>query len=106
MSETQFDRSDWRPSRKRASYARQRAWGGQKQAPAAFLATSGRVAGFGSGKHRRCDHCTRWAMKDLNVCRWHGGATATAKKRPYVRTARTIALATPKAPASEAPGGD
>jgi hypothetical protein len=91
MSDTQFTALDWRPSRKRASYPRVRAHGGQKQAPAAFLAAA-RVSGFGSGKHRRCDHCTRWALKGLGVCRWHGGATIASKARPYVRTARTIAL--------------
>ena len=94
MSDTQFTRADWRPSAKRASYVRVKPWGGQKQAPAALLAHSGSVSGFGSGKHRRCDHCRRWALKGLGVCRWHGGSTLASKTRPYVRTARTIALKT------------
>jgi hypothetical protein len=100
MSDTQFTALDWRPSRKRASYPRVRAWGGQKKAPAAFLAAA-RLSGFASGKHRRCDHCTRWALKGLGVCRWHGGATHASKSRPYVRTARTIALANASQTASD-----
>jgi hypothetical protein len=84
MSDTQFSAADWRPGSRRGSYPRQRAWGGQKQAPAAFLALSGSTVGFGSGKHERCAHCGRFALKDVGLCRWHGGARATMKRRPYI----------------------
>ena len=99
MSDTQFTALDWRPSRKRASYPRQRAYGGQKEANAAFLAAA-RVSGIGSGKHRLCAKCGRVAVREASVCRWHGGATHASKARPYVKTARTIGLAA-QAPASD-----
>ena len=89
MSDTQFSALDWRPSRKRASYPRQRAYGGQKEANAAFLAAA-RLSGIGSGKHRLCDHCGRVAMREANVCRWHGGGKIAAQSRPYVRPIRAI----------------
>lgn len=92
MSETQFTALDWRPSRKRASYPRQRAHGGQKRAPAAFLAAA-RVSGIGSGKHRLCDHCGRVALRETTVCRWHGGGKIASQSRPYVKSARRAARA-------------
>jgi hypothetical protein len=90
MSDTHFTALDWRPSRKRASYPRVRSWGGQKQANAAFLAQSGSVAGFGSGKHRLCDHCGRVAVREATVCRWHGGGKIAAQSRPYAKSVKTL----------------
>jgi hypothetical protein len=85
MSETQFSKSDWRPSKKRASYPRQHAWAGQKVAPPAFLAAA-KLNGFGKGKQRRCSQCRGWALRESIACRLHGGASVAAKKRPYIRT--------------------
>ena len=99
MSETQFTALDWRPGKKRKTYVRQRRYSGQKQAPAAFLAMSGSVAGIGSGKHRICsakrrdgEPCRTIAMRDCPTCRLHGGASFTARLiRPYVRKDGVVA---------------
>jgi hypothetical protein len=105
MSETHFSALDWRPSKKRASYPRVRHCAGQKVAPPAFLAAA-RVSGFGSGKHRICAHCGRVAMRESTVCRQHGGSGHASKKRPYVRSARSNALAGQRPQSASAPGGD
>lgn len=93
MSETHFSALDWRPGKRRRSYVRKMRSGGQKQAPPAFLAMSGSVAGIGSGKHRICGAPTRAgapcrdiAMRGCDHCRQHGGASQTSRLiRPYVR---------------------
>jgi hypothetical protein len=93
MSETHFSALDWKPGKRRRSYVRKMRSGGQKQAPPAFLAMSGSVAGIGSGKHRTCGArrrdggiCRTIAMNGCDHCRLHGGAMQTAKfVRPYVR---------------------
>jgi hypothetical protein len=92
MSETQFTREDWRPSRKRASKPRLKPGGGQKKAPAAFLAAAAK-SGFQSGKTPRCPHCRRFALKGVGFCRWHAGTrlSATITGSPHVRSAHTIA---------------
>ena len=41
---------------------------------------------------RRCDHCGRVAMRDLPVCRWHGGARWAARLRPYLGRRHVEAL--------------
>lgn len=87
MSDTQFTALDWRPSRKRATYPRQRAWGGQKEAPAAFLAAA-RLTGL--AHLPRCDHCRRVAMRGLNVCRAHGGGKIASQSRPYAKSVKTL----------------
>jgi hypothetical protein len=85
MSETQFTRLDWRPSRKRASRPRSLPWGGQKQAPAAFLAAA-RASGFGTpGNDTRCAHCRRFAMRESGLCRFHNGPRLAMAARPYVK---------------------
>jgi hypothetical protein len=92
MSETQFTKLDWRPSKRRATYVRERRFNGQKQAPPAFLA-AGKLNGIGSGKHRICaakrrdgEPCHTIAMRDVPYCRLHGGASQTSRSiRPYVR---------------------
>ena len=83
MSSDQFTRLDWRPSTRRASYPRVRAHGGRKTAPAALLAYCAPPGVFAPGAPR-CAHCKRVAMRDLPVCRQHGGARWTARLRPYV----------------------
>jgi hypothetical protein len=92
MSDTQFTALDWRPSPRRATYPRVKPYGGQKQAPAAFLAAA-KVSGFGSGKHRRCAraNCTGWAMRETTVCRLHGGGKIASQSRPYVKSRRRAA---------------
>jgi len=100
MSENQFSALDWRPGKRRRSYVRKRRAGGQKQAPAAFLAMSGSVAGIGSGKHRICsakrrdgEPCRDIAMRGCDHCRAHGGASQTARSiRPYVRKDGAIVI--------------
>jgi hypothetical protein len=88
MSDTHFTALDWRPSRKRASYPRVRAHGGQKQAPAAFLAAA-KLTGL--AHLPRCDHCGRVAMRGLNVCRVHGGGKIASQSRPYVKGQKELA---------------
>lgn len=86
MSETQFSRLDWRPSKQRSTYPRVRDWGGQKQANPAFL-EAGRRYGLGSpGNNRRCcrDDCNGFAVRESEYCRRHGGGRAAAFARPYV----------------------
>jgi hypothetical protein len=90
MSDTHFTALDWRPSAKRATYPRQRAYGGQKQAPAAFLAAAKRN---GLAYLPRCNHCGRVAMRGLAVCRFHGGGKIASRFRPYVKSARRAARA-------------
>jgi len=92
MSDTHFTALDWRPSAKRATYPRQRAYGGQKEAPVAFLAAA-RQSGIGSGKHRLCLHCGRVAVREASVCRIHGGGRIASLKRPYVKSKRRAARA-------------
>jgi hypothetical protein len=84
-------RETWRPGKRRRTYVRVRHSGGATEAPLAFIA-AGAVSGFGSGKHRVCEHvrrdgsrCKAWAMKGLSVCIMHRGAALTAVSvRPYV----------------------
>ena len=80
-----FTREDWRPGKGRRSYPRLHAYGGRKEAPAAFLAMSGSVAGFGSGRHRMCSVCGKLpAMRGIAVCRIHGGAAWAVRRRPFI----------------------
>ena len=88
MSDTQFSALDWRPSVKRATYPRQRAYGGQKRAPAAFLAAA-KLYGLASA--RKCDHCGRVAMRETTVCRFHGGGKIASQSRPYVKGQKELA---------------
>jgi hypothetical protein len=81
MSDEQFTALDWRPSKKRASYPRVRAWGGQKKAPLNFLIAAAQ-SGFGKGPQKFC-FCGRPAFREALACRFHGGALHAAKKRPY-----------------------
>ena len=97
MSDTQFSALDWRPSRKRASYPRQRAYGGQKQAPAALLA-AGKLHGL--AKARKCDHCGRVALRETTVCRFHGGGKIASLKRPYVKRPKRLDATGERIPAS------
>jgi hypothetical protein len=87
MSDTQFTALDFRPSRKRASYPRVRAWGGQKEAPAAFLAAAKRN---GLAFLPKCAHCSDVAMRGLTVCRRHGGGKIASQTRPYVKSVKTV----------------
>jgi len=93
MSETQFTKADWRPSKKRVTYVRERAWGGQKQAPLAFLAAA-KFAGLNTNCSLRCSRiaistgrpCCRVAMKGTTLCLSHGGAGVVRIFRAYVPT--------------------
>jgi hypothetical protein len=86
MSETQFSKADWRPSKKRATCGRQRAWGGQKRAPLVFLAAA-KLAGLNTNRAMRCSRiavstgrpCRRVAMKGTTLCLSHG-REATAQR--------------------------
>lgn len=92
MSDSQFDRSDWRPSRRRATSPRVRDWGGQKQASPAFLAHRAKPGAFGQPGLRLCDHCQRPAMRQTSLCRFHCGPRAVmALGRPYRRNPRQTA---------------
>jgi hypothetical protein len=92
MSE-QFTKADWRPSEKRATYVRERAWGGQKLAPTAFLAAA-KLAGLNTNRALRCSRvavstgrpCRRVAMKGTTLCLCHGGAGVVRMFRDYVPT--------------------
>jgi hypothetical protein len=93
MSETQFDRASWRPGKRRRTQPRQRDYGGQKQAPVAFLAAA-KLAGLGTPTALRCkciarstgQRCKRVAMKGTVRCQTHGGGGSVSKQRPYVAT--------------------
>ena len=94
MSETHFDRAEWRTGKHRASYPRVRDWGGRREPSPGMLAHV-QPGVFAPGAPR-CRHCARVAMRDLPVCRQHGGARWAAARRPYV------ARQTPK-PGSDTP---
>ena len=93
MSETQFSRADWRPGGRRKTVPRVRDYGGQKQAPIAFL-VAGKFAGLHTNRAKRCTGialstgrtCRRVAMKGTDFCLLHGGALAAKRIRPYVWT--------------------
>jgi hypothetical protein len=102
MSETHFTALDWRPSRKRTTYPRQRSWGGQKQAPAAFLAAAKRN---GLAFLPKCAHCGDVAMREALVCRRHGGGKIASLKRPYVKSRRRAARAAQAPQSSQALAG-
>ena len=93
LSETQFSRADWRPGRRRKTVPRVRDYGGQKQAPIAFL-VAGKFAGLHTNRAKRCTGialstgrtCRRVAMKGTDFCLLHGGALAAKRIRPYVWT--------------------
>jgi hypothetical protein len=91
MERTQFTREDWRPSPKRGTYPRVRDWGGQKKAPKAFLEAA-KVSGIGSGKLRLCLYCGKPAVREADVCRYHGGGKIASEKRPYVKSATWIGI--------------
>jgi len=76
-----FTRKTWRPGRNRKSYPRVRDWGGRDEVPAAF-ALNHKPGVFAPGAPR-CRHCARPAMRELPVCRHHGGARWASARRPY-----------------------
>jgi hypothetical protein len=93
MSETQFDRASWRPGKRRRTQPRQRDFGGQKQAPVAFLAKA-KFCGLNTNAAARCTAtarstgltCRRVALKGTGLCQLHGGALHVRKLRPYTAT--------------------
>lgn len=95
MSETHFTKLDWRPGKRRRTYPRVRSYGGQKEAPLAFLVMA-QFVGLNTKRAARCTRiarrtgrrCKLPAMKGCTLCLCHGGAGIAAKKRPYVRTKR------------------
>ena len=72
---------------------RQRCYGGQKEAPPAFLAAA-KFAGLHTDRAKRCTGialstgrtCRRVAMGGTDFCLLHGGALAAKRIRPYVPT--------------------
>jgi hypothetical protein len=93
LSETHFDRSDWRPGKRRRTQPRVHDYAGQKVAPVAFLAAA-KLAGLHTDRAARCTatalstgrKCRRVAVTGANVCMVHGGALALKRNRPYVAT--------------------
>jgi hypothetical protein len=93
LSNTQFSRADWRPGGRRKTVPRQRSYGGQKQAPVAFLAAA-KFAGLHTDRAKRCTGvalstgrtCRRVAMRGTDFCLLHGGALAAKRNRPYTPT--------------------
>jgi hypothetical protein len=93
MSETHFSRCEWRAGARRKTQPRVHDYGGQKQAPVAFLAAA-RFAGLGTPTAKRCKRiavstgkpCRHPAMKGSDYCLSHGGAAAAKRIRAYVRT--------------------
>jgi len=74
-------RDEWRPGRRsRMAAPRQRNWGGAQELPLA-LALAAQRTWFGApGAQRLCRHCGGPAMRDLPVCRIHGGASVAARR--------------------------
>jgi hypothetical protein len=93
MSETHFDRSDWRPGKRRKTQPRVRCYGGQKQAPAGLVAAR-KFAGLDTSAARKCKRiaistgkpCRHPAMRGSDYCLSHGGAARAKQIRPYIRT--------------------
>lgn len=92
--ETHFTRDDWRRGKRRATYARVKAWGGAREANAAFLA-SVKLHAIGApldkrprcaGKRRNGEACRDIAMNGSTRCRRHGGAQGAKRFRDYVAT--------------------
>jgi hypothetical protein len=81
----QFTKLDWKQGKKNPRRPRLRAYGGQKEAPAAFLEAA-KSAGFSKGLVglKRCKHCGRLAMTGYHVCWVHGAATSEARKGKWV----------------------
>jgi hypothetical protein len=93
MSETHFDRSDWRPGKRRRTHPRQRDFGGQKEAPVGLVAAR-KFVGLNTNAAKKCKRiaistgkpCRHPAMRGSDYCLSHGGAAAAKRIRPYVRT--------------------
>ena len=93
MSETHFDRSDWRPGKRRRTQPRVKCYGGQKVAPVGLVAAR-EFVGLGTNAARKCKRiavstgqpCRHPAMRGSDYCLSHGGAAAAKRIRPYVRT--------------------
>ena len=94
MSETHFDRSDWRPGKRRRTQPRINCYAGQKTAPAGLIAAR-KFVGLHTDRAARCTaiarstgrKCRHVAMKGAGLCLIHGGALIARKLRPYVATA-------------------
>ena len=92
MSETHFDRSDWRPGKRRRTQPRVHDYGGQKEAPVNLLAMA-KLVGLHTNRAKRCTRiaistgkaCRHVAMKGSNLCLSHGGAGAAKKRRAPAR---------------------
>jgi hypothetical protein len=88
MSETHFDRSDWRPGKRRRTQPRVKCYGGQKVAARRFV-------GLDTDRAARCTatarstgrKCRRVALKNTGLCLCHNGALIARNLRPYVATA-------------------
>jgi hypothetical protein len=94
LSETHFDHLEWRAGARRKTQPRVRCYGGQKQAPVAFLAAARQFCGLNTNAARKCKRiaistgrpCRDPAMRGSDYCLSHGGAAAAKRIRPYVRT--------------------
>lgn len=81
-----FTKADWRPGKNHPRRKRLRNWGGQKVAPAAFIAGRDKFnAEGGVLKLPRCKHCKMIAMKGLSVCGIHGGMSILARQGMHIK---------------------
>ena len=92
MSETLFDRSDWRPGKRRRTQPRVHDYGGQKEAPVNLLAMA-KLVGQHTNRAKRCTRiaistgkaCGHVATKDFESVSIAGGAGAAKKRRAPAR---------------------
>ena len=83
MSETHFDRSDWRPGKRRKTQPRVKCYGGQKVAPVGLVAAR-KFVGLNTNAARKCKRiavstgkpCRHPAMRGSDYCLSHGGAAS------------------------------
>jgi hypothetical protein len=110
LSETHFDRSDWRPGARRKTTPRIHCYAGQKVAPLQLL-TAGRLAGLHTNTAKRCKAlanstgrvCKRVAVTGADVCMVHGGALALKRNRPYAATGHGQRIMTERALGGDRP---
>jgi hypothetical protein len=93
LSETHFDRSDWRPGKRRRTQPRVKCYGGRKIAPVGLVAAR-KFVGLNTNAAKKClriavstgKPCRHPAMRGSDYCLSHGGAARAKQIRPYVRT--------------------
>jgi hypothetical protein len=93
LSETHFDRLEWRAGARRRTQPRVHDYGGQKVAPVGLVAAR-KFVGLNTNAARKCKRiavstgkpCRHPAMRGSNLCLSHGGAARAKQIRPYVPT--------------------